>query len=123
MNMVEGPGGLSFIHLDKPRCRARLTSHGAHLCEWTPAGQSSPVVFLSPRAVFARDKAIRGGVPVCFPWFGPHPTDPNKPQHGFAHPASDHITCDRDDTDAESDNGHDPEPSLLPKRQRYDHRS
>jgi glucose-6-phosphate 1-epimerase len=41
-------------------------------------------VFLSPRAVFARDKAIRGGVPVCFPWFGPHPTDPAKPQHGFA---------------------------------------
>jgi glucose-6-phosphate 1-epimerase len=84
MNMVEGPGGLPFIVVDTPRCRARLTSHGAHLCEWTPAGQSSPVVFLSPRAVFARDKAIRGGVPVCFPWFGAHPTDPHKPQHGFA---------------------------------------
>jgi glucose-6-phosphate 1-epimerase len=84
MNMVEGPGGLPFIVLNTPRCRARLTSHGAHLCEWTPVGQSSPVVFLSPRAVFARDKAIRGGVPVCFPWFGAHPTDPHKPQHGFA---------------------------------------
>jgi glucose-6-phosphate 1-epimerase len=84
MNMVEGPGGLHFIVLDTPRCRARLTSHGAHLCEWTPAGQPSAVLFLSPRAVFARDKAIRGGVPVCFPWFGAHPTDPHKPQHGFA---------------------------------------
>ncbi len=84
MNFVEGPGGLSFLLLDTPRCRARLTSHGAHLCEWTPAGQSSPVVFLSPRAVFASDKAIRGGVPVCFPWFGAHATDPHKPQHGFA---------------------------------------
>lgn len=84
MSMVEGPGGLSFILLDAPRYRARLTSHGAQICEWTPAEQSSPVVFLSPRAVFARDKAIRGGVPVCFPWFGAHPTDPGKPQHGFA---------------------------------------
>jgi glucose-6-phosphate 1-epimerase len=81
---VEGPGRLPFIVVDTPRCRARLTSHGAQVCEWTPAGQSSPVLFLSPRAVFARDKAIRGGVPVCFPWFGPHPTDPGKPQHGFA---------------------------------------
>ena len=54
------------------------------MCEWTPAGQSSPVLFLSPRAVFARDKAIRGRVPVCFAWFGAHPTDPGKPQHGFA---------------------------------------
>jgi glucose-6-phosphate 1-epimerase len=84
VNTVEGPGGLSFIHLDTPRCRARLTSHGAQLCEWTPAGQSSSVLFLSPRAVFAKDKAIRGGVPVCFPWFGVHATDPGKPQHGFA---------------------------------------
>jgi glucose-6-phosphate 1-epimerase len=84
VNMAEGPGGLSFIHLDTPRCRARLTSHGAQLCEWTPVGQSSPVLFLSPRAVFAKDKAIRGGVPVCFPWFGAHATDPGKPQHGFA---------------------------------------
>jgi glucose-6-phosphate 1-epimerase len=82
--MAEGPGGLSFIDLDTPRCRARLTSHGAQLCEWTPAEQSSSVLFLSPRAVFAKDKAIRGGVPVCFPWFGAHATDPSKPQHGFA---------------------------------------
>ena len=84
MKMAEGPGGLSFIDVDTKRCRARLTSHGAQLCDWTPTGQSSPVVFLSPKAIFARDKAIRGGVPVCFPWFGPHPTDPSKPQHGFA---------------------------------------
>jgi D-hexose-6-phosphate mutarotase len=84
MKMTEGPGGLPFLDVETPRCRARITSHGAQLCEWTPAGQSSPVVFLSPRAVFARDKAIRGGVPVCFPWFGAHPTDPAKPQHGFA---------------------------------------
>jgi glucose-6-phosphate 1-epimerase len=42
------------------------------------------VLFLSPRAVFATGTAIRGGVPICFPWFGPHPTDATKPAHGFA---------------------------------------
>ena len=73
-----------FILFDTPRCRARLTPHGAQVCEWTPAGQASPVLFLSPLAQFADGKAIRGVVPICFPWFGPHPTDARKPQHGFA---------------------------------------
>jgi glucose-6-phosphate 1-epimerase len=75
--------GLPFAIVDTERCRARVTPHGAHLCEWTPAGQTTPVLFLSPRAVFATGKAIRGGVPVCFPWFANHPTDPSKPAHGF----------------------------------------
>jgi glucose-6-phosphate 1-epimerase len=41
-------------------------------------------LFVSPRAVFAAGKGIRGGVPVCFPWFAAHPTDATKPAHGFA---------------------------------------
>lgn len=81
---TESLGDFPFIVFDTPRGRARLTPHGAQVCEWTPAGQSSPVVFLSPRAGFANGKAIRGGVPICFPWFGPHPTDASKPAHGFA---------------------------------------
>jgi glucose-6-phosphate 1-epimerase len=79
----DGPGGLPFLRVETDRCRARLTSYGAQLCEWTPAGQSA-VLFMSPRAVFATGTAIRGGVPICFPWFGPHPSDPTKPAHGFA---------------------------------------
>ncbi len=69
--------------METDRCRARLTPYGGQVCEWTPAGQS-PVLFMSPRAVFAAGTPIRGGVPICFPWFGPHPTDPTKPAHGFA---------------------------------------
>jgi glucose-6-phosphate 1-epimerase len=65
------------------RCRARLTSYGAQLCEWIPAGES-PVLYVSPHAVFAAGTPIRGGVPISFPWFASHPTDPTKPAHGFA---------------------------------------
>src|SRR5439155_196831 len=57
---------------------------GAHLCEWAPAGQSAPVLFLSPRSAFTAGTAIRGGVPVCFPCFAAHPSDARKPAHGFA---------------------------------------
>jgi glucose-6-phosphate 1-epimerase len=79
-----GPGGLPFLRIETDRCRARLTPYGAQVCEWTPAGQATSALFLSPRAVFGAGKAIRGGVPVCFPWFATHPTDPTKPAHGFA---------------------------------------
>ena len=70
--------------VETDRCRARLTPYGAHLCEWAPAGQSAPVLFLSPRSAFTAGTAIRGGVPVCFPWFAAHPSDARKPAHGFA---------------------------------------
>ena len=92
MVLEAGPGGLPFLVVDTDRCRARLTPHGAQVCEWSPAGQASSVLFTSPRAVFAAGKAIRGGIPVCFPWFANHPSDPTKPAHGFARTRSWEIT-------------------------------
>jgi glucose-6-phosphate 1-epimerase len=80
----DGPGGLPFLVVKTDRCRARLTPYGAHVCEWTPAGQTISALFVSPHATFAAGTAIRGGVPVCFPWFANHPSDPTKPAHGFA---------------------------------------
>src|SRR5262245_24065049 len=80
---TNGPGGLPFLQVDTDQCRARLTSYGAQLCEWMPAGES-PVLYVSPHAVFAAGSPIRGGVPISFPWFAAHPTDPSKPAHGFA---------------------------------------
>lgn len=65
-----------------PRASARIAVNGAHLMEWVPAG-AQPVLFLSPDAVFEPGKAIRGGIPVCWPWFGPH-ADPQRPMHGYA---------------------------------------
>jgi glucose-6-phosphate 1-epimerase len=79
-----GPGDLPFLVIETSRCTARMTPYGAQVCEWTPAAQASPVLFLSPRAVFAAGTPIRGGVPLCFPWFGAHATDPARPAHGFA---------------------------------------
>jgi len=42
------------------------------------------VIYLSPAADYEEGKPIRGGIPVCWPWFGPHPEDPTQPAHGFA---------------------------------------
>jgi glucose-6-phosphate 1-epimerase len=76
-------GVLPFLDVHTARCRARVTPFGAQVCEWTPAGQASPVLFLSPRVILSGARPIRGGVPVCFPWFGDHPSDATKPAHGF----------------------------------------
>ena len=64
-------------------CSAKVALHGAHLFEWTPTGQE-PVIYNSPDAIYKEGKAIRGGVPVCWPWFNAHPTNPDLPSHGFA---------------------------------------
>jgi glucose-6-phosphate 1-epimerase len=69
--------------IDIPPCTGSVIDHGAHVMEWQPRGQR-PALFTSRAAVYAEDTAIRGGVPVCFPWFGPG-REPGSPfGHGFA---------------------------------------
>ena len=55
--------------ISTPTAEADLYLQGAHLAHWTPRGQR-PVLFVSPKSLFAPGKAIRGGVPIIFPWFG-----------------------------------------------------
>ncbi len=79
----EGAGELVVVDVENPHARARVALQGAHLVDWTPRGEE-PVIWLSEAARFAPGVAVRGGVPICWPWFGPHASDPELPQHGFA---------------------------------------
>jgi len=54
--------------------------------QWSPKG-SEPVLWMSPVASLAHGKSIRGGVPICWPWFGPHGSNLDFPSHGFARTA------------------------------------
>ncbi|MXP48782.1 D-hexose-6-phosphate mutarotase [Pantoea sp. Eser] len=72
-------GELPAIIVSHPKVRAALTLQGAHLIAWQPSGEQ-PVLWLSDKSQFAPGKAIRGGVPICWPWFGPA----GEPAHGFA---------------------------------------
>lgn len=72
-----------ILEVNHPAVRARVALHGAHLMEWTPTGQQ-PVIYLSPQAEYREGKAIRGGIPICWPWFGPNESTPDLPSHGFA---------------------------------------
>lgn len=79
----EGPGGLAVAEIANAHATAMVALQGAHVMTYQPRDQE-PVLWLSRYAKFAPGKSIRGGVPVCWPWFGPHPDDASKPAHGFA---------------------------------------
>lgn len=72
-----------ILEVHHPAVRAKVALHGAHLMEWTPTGLQ-PLIYLSPQAEYREGKAIRGGIPVCWPWFGPNESNPDLPSHGLA---------------------------------------
>lgn len=73
--------GLPLLVIENNFGSAALLIQGAHLVSFIPAGKQD-VLWLSPNAIFAPSKAVRGGIPLCMPWFGGHPD--GLPSHGFA---------------------------------------
>ncbi|WP_018970576.1 D-hexose-6-phosphate mutarotase [Rubritalea marina] len=75
--------GYPVIQVTHAHASATVALHGAHVTAFEPAGQA-PVIFTSKEAVYKEGKAIRGGIPVCWPWFNAHPSNPELPSHGVA---------------------------------------
>jgi glucose-6-phosphate 1-epimerase len=76
-------GELPVLRLAGTHSTVEVAPQGAHVIDWSLPG-TQPVLFTSPHSAFLRGKAIRGGVPLVFPWFGPSPGTAGGPQHGFA---------------------------------------
>jgi glucose-6-phosphate 1-epimerase len=79
-------GGLPVAEIRNSYAAASVAVQGGHVITFQPHGQQ-PVLWVSSLSAFALGKTIRGGIPVCWPWFGSHPTDPSKPFHGFVRAA------------------------------------
>lgn len=79
----EGAGGLTMVEVSNAKASASIALQGAHLLTWAPKGQQ-PVIWLSTAAKFAPGKSVRGGIPICWPWFGPHESEKGFPAHGYA---------------------------------------
>jgi glucose-6-phosphate 1-epimerase len=78
-----GAGSLPKVVVTSDLATAEMYLHGAHLTAFQPRG-AKPVLFMSGKSLFEAAKPIRGGVPVCFPWFGLKSGTPPPPSHGFA---------------------------------------
>jgi len=84
LGFCEDASGLVVAEIGNPQATASLCLQGAHLMTWQPSSQPTPVIWLSRDAKLAAGKSIRGGVPVCWPWFGAHAAEPGFPAHGYA---------------------------------------
>ena len=80
IEILAGLGGLPMAKVSTPWSSAEVYLHGAHVTGFQKNGEA-PLIFVSRQSDFASDRAIRGGVPICFPWFG---SREGEPSHGFA---------------------------------------
>ncbi|MGH9676887.1 MAG: D-hexose-6-phosphate mutarotase [Candidatus Acidiferrum sp.] len=82
VQVVADPTGNPKVLITSTKSTGEILLHGAQVTSWKPTG-ASEVIFVSRQAVYAEGKAIRGGIPICFPWFRAKAGDPQAPAHGF----------------------------------------
>ncbi|EAR10525.1 D-hexose-6-phosphate mutarotase [Reinekea blandensis] len=73
---------LPVLRIHNKQANATIALQGAHLIEYSPVGGTN-LLFVSEAETYQQGQAIRGGVPICWPWFGPHRNQPDAPAHGF----------------------------------------
>lgn len=78
----DSPLGGPVLRLAAKDSTAEVALQGAQVLSWQPNGHA-PVIWLSPKERLGTGKPVRGGTPVCWPWFANHPSDATKPAHGF----------------------------------------
>jgi len=80
-----GNGAMPRVQITSSLCEAEMYLHGAQVTSWKPAGNNNAeVLFLSSKSRWTDGQAIRGGIPICFPWFRAKANDSQAPAHGFA---------------------------------------
>jgi glucose-6-phosphate 1-epimerase len=92
---AEHSSGLLIGIVQTHRCSAQFFLQGAHITHYQPSHAPQPILFTSEAALFEPNRPIRGGIPICFPWFSAHPTDPSLPAHGWARTSSWQVTSTR----------------------------
>lgn len=83
LHFSTGPSEFVLAEIKNFHARATLCLQGAQVLTFQPINHD-PVLYISKTARYVAGKSVRGGIPVCWPWFGPHATDAQKPAHGIA---------------------------------------
>lgn len=82
VELFTGRGGLQFIKIENKLATAEISLMGGHIVSYTPSGER-PVLWMSEKSLYQAGSPLRGGIPVCWPWFGAA-SEPGLPAHGFA---------------------------------------
>jgi glucose-6-phosphate 1-epimerase len=83
LKFIEGKGGLPFIKIDNAKASAIVSIYAGQVLSFQPANEPHNLMFLSEAAYYQPGKSIKGGIPICWPWFGPDPEQSGRPPHGF----------------------------------------
>jgi len=75
--------GLTKLTINNSHAQAEIYLYGAHLTHFQP-NENDPLIFDGLKSTITPPHSVHAGIPICWPWFGPHPSDDTKPQHGFA---------------------------------------
>ena len=83
LQFVKGSGGFPFIQICNRSATAMISVYAAQVLSFRPTEEKEDLLFLSPKSYYDDGKAIRGGIPVCWPWFGANAVGLDRPSHGF----------------------------------------
>ena len=83
LRFKNGEGDIPVVEIKNEQASATISLQGAHVLSWKPLDEND-VIWLSTDATFAAGKSVRGGIPICWPWFGAHESNASFPAHGFA---------------------------------------
>lgn len=83
LKFIEGKGGFPFIEISNAKTSALISVYAGQVLSFCPAGTADDLMFLSEKAYYQPGKAIKGGAPICWPWFGADPQGLGRPAHGF----------------------------------------
>jgi glucose-6-phosphate 1-epimerase len=80
---VEIEHGFTYIEINNGKAHDTISTYSGQVLSYRPKNQQHDLLFVSDKAYYEEGKAIKGGIPVCWPWFGPDPDDLGRPAHGF----------------------------------------
>ena len=83
LQFVEIEHGFTYIEINNARAHATISTYAGQVLSYRPKTQQHDLLFVSEKAYYENGKAIKGGIPVCWPWFGADPDDLGRPAHGF----------------------------------------
>lgn len=83
VKFVEGKGGFPVMEISNEYAKAAISVYAGHVLSFQPVDLAEDVMFFSSKAYYQDGKAMKGGVPVCWPWFGPDPESKGRSSHGF----------------------------------------
>jgi glucose-6-phosphate 1-epimerase len=83
LKFVEGQGGFPCIEIRNKSAKALISVYSGQVLSFQPVAEPEDLLFLSKQAYYQAGKAIKGGIPICWPWFGPDPEGLGRPSHGF----------------------------------------